>query len=111
MAMLTRIALVVVALSLLFGHATAQDRKPIVTVLGPVRNSPAKIPYTAGMTLADAVAAAGGFTPMVKTGRIRVLRWGRNIWVTPQPNEHFQLQPFLLQPGDIVIVTVQLRLF
>lgn len=77
-----------------------------VYVAGEVRD-PGAIPYVTGMTLTQAIAAAGGFDITVKWSDIRVLRnRGRESDKTYRVNTDailFDGSPdFLLLPGDVV---------
>lgn len=69
-----------------------------VTVVGEV-GSAGRYPYESGMTVIDAAAAAGGFTPRANTGRIVVNRGsgadGIAFYATPDME---------ILPGDLIEV-------
>ncbi|MDX2237309.1 MAG: SLBB domain-containing protein [Hyphomonadaceae bacterium] len=75
---------------------TIRIAKGAVYILGEV-NQPGEYPFTTGMTLRNAVAAAGGFTYRANQSRVFIQRQG-------EPDERaYRLTPDLtVQPGDTV---------
>ncbi|MBI1252323.1 MAG: hypothetical protein GC189_12730 [Alphaproteobacteria bacterium] len=78
---------------------TVRIAKGAFYILGEV-NSPGEYPYSPGMTLRNAVAAAGGFTYRANQSRAYIQRQG-------EPDEEsYRIRPDLLvQPGDTIRIT------
>ncbi len=95
-----------------------------VSVLGQVRK-PTVVPYTAGMSIVDAISQAGGFTPMARKNAVRVTRvpvavaagagagtgsgttdeTGATSFIVPVESiASGKAKPFFLRPGDTVFV-------
>lgn len=80
-----------------------------VSVLGQVRK-PTVVPYTAGMSIVDAISQAGGFTPMARKNAVRVTRTvvkegDDNSYIVPVESiANGKAKPFFLRPGDTVFV-------
>ncbi len=88
-----------------------------VSVLGQVRK-PTVVPYTAGMSIVDAISQAGGFTPMARKNAVRVTRTAAAAAAADKDNEddataftvpvesiaNGKAKPFFLRPGDTVFV-------
>jgi polysaccharide export outer membrane protein len=81
-----------------------------VSVLGQVRK-PTVVPYTAGMSIVDAVSQAGGFTPMARKNAVRVTRTvakdsdeATSFTVPVESIAKGKAKPFFLRPGDTVFV-------
>lgn len=70
-----------------------------VTMLGQVK-SPGRYPYSAGMTVRQAVALAGGYDRRASSGAVLVFRDGQEIELEPDA---------LVRPGDTI--EVQRRFF
>lgn len=66
-------------------------------ILGEVRN-PGSYPYVSGMTVLNAAALAGGYTPRARTGSLNVTRGGANGHTFAAGGD----TPIL--PGDIIEV-------
>lgn len=67
-------------------------------ILGEV-SKPGSYPYVAGLTVAQAVAIAGGYTRRASTSRIKVKRFG-----SPHGKEDSATEDSSVNPGDIVRV-------
>jgi protein involved in polysaccharide export with SLBB domain len=67
-------------------------------ILGEVKN-PASYPYQNGMTVVNAIALAGGYTPRANQGRILVKRAD-----APQSGEQPVTEDAPVLPGDIIRV-------
>jgi protein involved in polysaccharide export with SLBB domain len=67
-------------------------------VLGEVLK-PGSYPYVAGLTVAQAVAIAGGYTRRASTSRIKIKRFG-----SPAGNEDSATEDSVVNPGDILRV-------
>ena len=67
-------------------------------VLGEVVK-PGSYPYVAGLTVAQAVAIAGGYTRRASTSRIKVKRFG-----SPAGSEDTATEDSIINPGDILRV-------
>jgi protein involved in polysaccharide export with SLBB domain len=67
-------------------------------VLGEVVK-PGSYPYVAGLTVAQAVAVAGGYTRRASTSRIKIKRFG-----SPAGNEDSVTEDSVVNPGDILRV-------
>lgn len=79
---------------------------PTVYLAGEVGGGGAQ-PYVAGMTLAQAVAAAGGLRHTAKASDVRILRNvpgqpPRTIRVDLDRILHDEAPPFLVLPGDVI---------
>jgi len=81
-----------------------------VSVLGQVRK-PTVVPYTAGMSIVDAISQAGGFTPMARKNAVRVTRTvakdskeANSFTVPVESIANGKAKPFFLRPGDTVFV-------
>lgn len=78
-----------------------------LSVLGQVGRT-GNIKYTPGMTITDAIAQSGGFTPMARKNLVRVTRMvdGKSVtWELPAEMIGKGDRPtFWVMPGDIVFV-------
>lgn len=78
-----------------------------LSVLGQVGRT-GNIKYTPGMTITDAIAQSGGFTPMARKNLVRVTRMvdGKSVtWELPAEMIGKGERPtFWVMPGDIVFV-------
>ncbi len=78
-----------------------------LSVLGQVART-GNIKYTPGMTITDAIAQSGGFTPMARKNLVRVTRMvdGKSVtWELPAEMIGKGDRPtFWVMPGDIVFV-------
>ena len=72
-----------------------------VTVTGSI-NRPGQIPYSKGMTLAQALAAAGGPTTFGTTKRVSVYREGKKYLLSPRTNDKHKLER--IYPDDTIEV-------
>ena len=72
-----------------------------VTVSGSV-NRPGPIAYTSGMTLAQAIAAAGGPSTFGTTKRVNVYREGKKYLLSPRENDKHKLER--IYPSDTIEV-------
>jgi polysaccharide export outer membrane protein len=72
-------------------------------ILGEVK-TPGSYPYVSGMTVLNAVALAGGYTPRAKQGSVSVKRTGG-----PQTTEQTLSEDSAVLPGDVI--TVKERFF
>lgn len=78
---------------------TIRIAKGAVYILGEV-NQPGEYPFTTGMTLRNAVAAAGGFTYRANQNRVYIQRQGETV------ERQYRLTPGLtVQPGDTIRIT------
>lgn len=73
----------------------------LVTVMGSV-GRPGTVPYLKGMTLAQALAAAGGPNTFGTTKRVTVWREGKKYALSPLTNDQHKLER--IYPGDVVEV-------
>ena len=82
-----------------------EQRSQKVHVTGFVKN-PGSFPYEAGMTVIQAITAAGGFTQLASTNGVKVTRAEvEEPYKIPVDSIRRGESPnFLLQPGDIVYV-------
>lgn len=71
----------------------------LITVTGSVR-SPGPISYSSGMTLAQALAAAGGPDTFGTTKRVSVYREGKKYSLSPLVNDKHKLER--VYPGDTI---------
>lgn len=67
-------------------------------MLGEVAK-PGSYSYVAGLTVAQAVAIAGGYTRRASTSRIKIKRFG-----SPAGREELATEDLTINPGDIVRV-------
>jgi polysaccharide export outer membrane protein len=67
-------------------------------VLGEVAK-PGSYPYLAGLTVAQAIAIAGGYSRRASTSRIKIKRFG-----SPAGNEDSVTEDSVVNPGDILRV-------
>lgn len=67
-------------------------------ILGEV-SKPGSYPYVAGLTIAQAVAIAGGYTRRASTSRIRIKRYGDGA-----QGEQTVTEDTAVQPGDVIRV-------
>jgi polysaccharide export outer membrane protein len=86
-----------------------------ISVFGQVRK-PTTIPYVAGMSIADAISQAGGFTPMARKDAVKVTRSdiGARSAANKQKTVSFSVpvesiangeaRPFYMRPGDTIFV-------
>jgi polysaccharide export outer membrane protein len=90
-------------------------RNPIVSVLVKERNSkrvhvmgqvktPGVFPFTEGMTVVEAIAEAGGFTPMARKNAVVVTRDEDQYTVPVESISQGKAPNFALRPGDVVSV-------
>ena len=82
-----------------------------VSIFGQVQKA-GTIPFVAGMTIVDAVAQAGGFSPMAKKNAVQVTRavdGRKQTFTLPVEDIGEGSRPnFLIQPGDVVFVPERL---
>jgi len=78
-----------------------------ISVFGQV-NKPGTFPYQEGMGVVEAIASAGGFTPMARTDRTTVTRVvegkKQNHTIPVERIGKGQEKDFILHPGDIIFV-------
>ncbi|GHC45135.1 SLBB domain-containing protein [Roseibacillus persicicus] len=77
------------------------ELQQLVTVTGSV-NRPGTVPYIRGMTLAQAIAAAGGPSTFGTTKRVHVYREGKKYLLSPRTNDTHKLER--IYPNDTVEV-------
>jgi|SRR3954471_23087007 protein involved in polysaccharide export with SLBB domain len=70
-----------------------------VWVGGEVRQ-PGRIPWTSGMTAADAIRLAGGFTDFVSSRSLRISHWDGSKEVYRLTRDFRLEHDFVLRPGD-----------
>lgn len=78
-----------------------KDDSPSVTIFGEVKASQ-KVPYEKGLTLSDAIKAAGGLSQYADIHRIRVFQGG-----SPQVVDGEALRSgddMIIEPGDVIWV-------
>lgn len=73
----------------------------VVTVMGSV-NKPGAIQHIQGMTLASALATAGGPSTFGTTRRVTVFREGKKYLLSPLTNENHKLEK--IYPEDLIEV-------
>lgn len=71
----------------------------VITLTGKV-GRPGPVQYTAGMTLAQAIAAAGGANTFGTTKRVNVYREGKKYTLSPRTNDKHKLER--VYPNDII---------
>jgi len=79
----------------------ARDDKPIITLLGEVKK-PGHGAFKEGMTLADLIATAGGFTEGAYTKRVNVIRMGFSTLVDCRNLDNAKKTK--MEKGDLVRV-------
>ncbi|MGJ8725833.1 MAG: polysaccharide biosynthesis/export family protein [Roseibacillus sp.] len=77
------------------------DLQQLVTVSGSVQR-PGPINYVSGMTLAQAIAAAGGPNTFGTTKRVSVYREGKKYLLSPRTNDKHKLEK--IYPSDTIEV-------
>lgn len=75
------------------------NANPVLTVSGTV-NRPGPVEVTQGMTLAQAIAAAGGPSTFGTTKRVNVYRDGKKYALSPLTNDKHKLER--VYPGDTI---------
>lgn len=75
------------------------NANPVLTVSGTV-NRPGPVEITQGMTLAQAIAAAGGPSTFGTTKRVNVYRDGKKYALSPLTNDKHKLER--VYPGDTI---------
>lgn len=100
---MTRLVAILIATSLLTGCASTPV-SGVVHVRGEIKGHRVDVPFQTGLTLARAIATAGGFTDF-STG-VRVEREDETILFVKGTREIHKREnlEFPLKPGDIVIV-------
>jgi len=88
-----------------------ERQMPRVTVLGQVAK-PGPVPFIANMTIVDAIAAAGGFTPIASKNSVTLSRSAEGKVTTAryavQDISEGRAPNVTLQPRDIVVVDERL---
>ncbi|MBK1832967.1 polysaccharide biosynthesis/export family protein [Roseibacillus ishigakijimensis] len=77
------------------------ELQQFVTVMGSVQR-PGTVPYIKGMTLAQAIAAAGGPNTFGTTKRVSVYREGKKYSLSPRTNDKHKLER--VYPSDTIEV-------
>lgn len=72
-------------------------------VRGEVRG-PGRFPLTSGMTVLQAIAAAGGYTEFANPRRVEIIRAGETISGNARQMEQNPEEDFLVKAGDVIIV-------
>ena len=101
--MMKKLVAILIAVGLLTGCAST--RVPgVVHVRGEIRGGKVDVPFESGLTLARAIASAGGFTDF-RTA-VRVDRQDKTVLFVKGTHELDKPEnlEFLLEPGDIVFV-------
>ena len=88
--------------SVVVGYSTQYDAHRMISVSGEV-NTSVEFNYGEGLTLANAITLAGGFTDFADHGSIEVGRMGQNGYQLSRHNLEDAVS-FLLEPGDVVTV-------
>lgn len=78
-----------------------EELQQIITISGSVQR-PGPIQYSSGMTLAQAIAAAGGPSTFGTTKRVSVYREGTKYSLSPLVNDKHKLER--VYPGDTIEV-------
>ncbi|MEM9080823.1 MAG: SLBB domain-containing protein [Verrucomicrobiota bacterium] len=80
-------------------QSKADDLLEVVTVTGKVKK-PGDVPWQVGMTLMQAIAAAGGPDTFGTTKRVDVYREGKKYRLNPLESDKEKLEPVF--PGDTI---------
>ncbi|MBP7276147.1 MAG: polysaccharide export protein [Kiritimatiellae bacterium] len=88
-------------------------RMVTVNVFVPLRSyfvrgearSPGRFPLTAGMTLVQAIATAGGFTEFADQNDVRVIRGERRLRYSVRKMEANPEEDIAIEAGDVIVVT------
>ena len=74
-----------------------------VSVFGEVRHG-AILPFSDGMTIVEAISAAGGFTPRAWENAVKVTRKAKEFTVPVEAIANGSAPVFYMRPGDAVYV-------
>jgi len=100
----TILILLVIGISIGCATHSSRDtgaRQSVIIVLGAVHHK-GPMPFSRGMSLAQAFAEAGGVT---WTGGVTVVRKGKSVFkLEPGQETDDRAHDFRLEPGDVVVI-------